>query len=175
MKQNKEFFLFMGLWIIGLLLAALIEVDFNCLQNMPMFIVSSLTAVGTCGVTILSVFPYKHSDKLRVVLYNREYDGQLMLKVINKTEHHIRLGYSNLPMSHSDNVALWWKKEEKQTLENARSIIFDANSILVLPPKSCLFFELNMEIFSGYPIKDIVMQVCTNTGYKCNVENFVEC
>lgn len=169
MKQNKMFFLFMILLSVGVLLSARLLYN-NTESIWPGFIVSALTAFGTCGVTILSVFPYKHKDKLSAKLYKRTSDGRVMLKVINKTDHTIRLGASNLPLPHNDNFLLWWKPGEELSLENARPIW--SNGVgLEIPPYDCVFFDFLPDELDGISTKDIIMQVRTNTGYKCNVKN----
>lgn len=169
MKQNKMFYLFMVLLIIGILFSAILLCR-DDESKWPVFIVSALAALGTCGVTILSIFPYKYQDKLNAVLYRRESDGQIMLKVINKTDHTVRLGASNLPLPHPDNFILWWKPGEELSLENARTEWIDGNA-LEIPPYDCAFFLLEANMFKGVSVKNVIMQIRTNTGYKCMVEN----
>lgn len=169
MKQNKIFYMFMQILIIGILVSAILL----CKEDKPnwsMFIVSALTAVGTCGVTILSIFPYKHQDKLSARLYRRPADKKIMLQVINKTDHTVRLGASNLPLPHPDNFILCWKPGEEPDLENACPIWSEGVG-LEIPPYDCVFFDFLPEFFDGIPAKDIIMQVRTNTGYKCIVKN----
>lgn len=169
MKQNKMFYMFLFMLIAGILFAAILMCKQEE-QNWPLFIVYSLTALGTCGVTILSVFPYKHKDKLSARLYRRTSDGHVMLKVINKTDHTIRLGASNLPLPHDDNFLLWWKPGDELCLENAHPMW--SNGIgLEIPPYDCVFFESLPDEFDGVPAKNVIMQVRTNTGYKCDVKN----
>ncbi len=169
MKQNKMFFLFMELLVIGILSSAILLCR-DAESRWPVFIVSALAALGTCGVTILSIFPYKHKDKLNAILYRRGFDNQIMLKVINKTDHPVRLGASNLPLPHEDNFILWWKLGEVQSLENARPIMRSGVG-LVIPPYDCVFFLILPEELEGESPKNIIMQVRTNTGYKCDVKN----
>lgn len=169
MKQNRFLFMFIGILILGVFFAAHLYFKYGLLE-IAKFIVDALTAIGTCGVVILSLFPYKHQDKLSAILYRRLSDGQIMLKVINKTDHSVRLGASNLPFLHYDNFMLWWRPEEEQSLENAIPI-WRGGVGLVIPPHDCVFFCLYPEEFEGVSIKDVRMQIRTNTGYKCDVIN----
>lgn len=169
MKQNRFLFMFIGILILGVFFAAHLYFKYGLLE-IAKFIVDALTAIGTCGVVILSLFPYKHQDKLSAILYRRLSDGQIMLKVINKTDHSVRLGASNLPMPHDDNFILLWLPSDPKTLDYAIPVWTQGGG-LVIPPNDCVFYLLNDKQFEGILIKDVRMQIRTNTGYKCDVIN----
>ncbi len=168
MRQNKFLFLFMEGLILGILVAVHMYVT-SGLQNAAQFILSALTAIGTCGVMILSIFPYKYSDKLSAILYRRFPDDKIMLKIKNETGHSVRLGASNMPIPHEDNFILFWRPGDEKILENAVPIWMQGG--LIIPPYDCVFFMLDELQFDGVPIKNLRMQIRTNTGYRCDVAN----
>jgi len=171
MQKNKMLYIFMGLLVIGILGALMLMVRKNNFHDLPLFIVSALTAFGTCGVMILSIFPYRHSDKLSARLYKRPSDGAIMLKVTNKTGRCVRLGASNLDSPHADNYAVWWEPGVEQTLENAHNICSMDGDVLVIPPYDSYFHQIDIGVFNGYPTNQIRLKVRTNTGYRCLAKN----
>lgn len=137
------------------------------------FILSALTALGTCGVVCLTVCPYKPQDKLSAVLYYEpEYEPNVYkVKITNKTNHTICLGLRKNETPYRDNVFLWWPDGVAKIYERAVPIWSRKGDVLSIPPNSCSFYRLDKRMFINENSKNIRMQVQTNTGYKCDVVN----
>ena len=54
------------LGILGLVvvIATALQLKYAPIENLGIFIVTAMAALGTCGVTIFSVFPYLPKDRL---------------------------------------------------------------------------------------------------------------
>ncbi len=173
MKRNGMLFMYLLLLLLLVLVATWLNM--NCHKDAANFILSALTAVGTCGVVCFNVFPYKPQDKLSASLYYEPDDNPdvYKIKVINKSDHTISLGLRKDYAPYPDNVFLWWPNGVEKTYEKARTIWSREGDVLSIPPKSSTFYFIDKGAFAGVVVGKITMQVQTNTGYKCDVENLL--
>lgn len=136
------------------------------------FIVTTLTAIGTCGVTILTVFPFTPADKLRSEIYRRTPDGTIIIKITNLTKHTIYLGsdrHSTLPCP--EDYAMWWPSDGICAPDNANSIYAEPFDNLAVPPQSSIFYSIDERIFNDCDIKKIKIQIRTSSGARFDVTN----
>lgn len=171
MKRNGVLIMYLLLLVLLILIAAWLKIHQH--PEAAKFILSALTALGTCGVVCLTVWPYKPQDKLSAVLYYEPEDNPNIykIKVINETNHTVCLGLRKDYTPYPDNLFLWWPKGVEQTYENARTIWYGPEFVFSIPPKSEAFYFIDKNKFANIDVKNIRMQVQTNTGYKCDVVN----
>lgn len=173
MKRNGVLFICFQFLILCILCAAWLKL--NGCSEMSDFILMALTASGTCGVVFLTIMPYKPQDKLSAVLYYEPEDDPNIykIKIINKTNHTICLGLRKDYAPYPDNLFLWWPKEIEKTYEKARTIWYGQDVVFSIPPKNVAFYRLQKSWFENVDMKNVKMQVLTNTGYKCDVVNML--
>ncbi|MBR4625864.1 MAG: hypothetical protein IKO56_10065 [Alphaproteobacteria bacterium] len=170
MKRNGVLIMYLLLLVLLILIAAWLKMHQH--PEAAKFILSALTALGTCGVVFLTVWPYKPQDKLSAVLYNEPDDPLFYrIKVTNQTDHTICLGLRKDYTPYPDNIFLWWPTGVDKIYEKAVSLWSVEGDILSIPPKCSAFYHVDKRIFAKENIKNIRMQVQTNTGYKCDVVN----
>lgn len=170
MKRNGLLVMCVLLLVQAVLFAAWLRMHQH--PEASKFILSALTAFGTCGVVFLTVMPYKPQDKLSAILYNEPGDPNFFrIKITNKTNHTICLGLRKDYTPYPDNIFLWWPTGVDKIYEKAVSLWSVEGDILSIPPKCSAFYHVDKRIFAKENIKNIRMQVQTNTGYKCDVVN----
>ena len=54
--------------LLCVIIAGILHVRYGDMGELGMFVVTAMTALGTCGVIILSLFPYVPRDKLEATL-----------------------------------------------------------------------------------------------------------
>ncbi|MBP9999495.1 MAG: hypothetical protein KBT14_02230 [Proteobacteria bacterium] len=140
-------------------------------QDIGMFIIMALTALGTCGVTILNVFPYHHTDKLASELYYRK-DGQIMLRIKNETNHTVFIGSDKHSMScFREDYAIWWPSQQMNSFDDAYMLYTNPGDNLAIPPKMVIYYPIDEQEFMGYELSKIKMLVRTSEGSRCWVKN----
>lgn len=166
--RNFAFYLFLILIILAIRYA---WINLGPEQDLGMFIVMSLTALGTCCVTILNVFPYCHKDRLKAELYYRK-DGLIMLKIKNKTNHIVYIGNDKHSMSefHED-YAIWWPDKNMNDFDDACLLYTNPGDNLAIPPKMTIYYPINEEEFAGVDVSKINMLIRTSNGDRCWVKN----
>lgn len=137
-----------------------------------MFIVTVLTAIGTCGVTILNIFPFRHRDKIEAeVIFKKK---MILIIIKNKTNHTIYMGADKHAFcKYPENYGLWWPNEKQFLipLNNPRHLLTNPGDNLAVPPRSTIFYVINPRIFGKNPLDKLKIQVMTSSGYKFDVKN----
>lgn len=171
MKRNGWLIIYLFMLVLCVIAAACFK-WYNH-PEIAKFILSAMTALGTCGVVCLTICPYKPQDKLSAVLYYEPEDNPNIykIKVMNETNHTVCLGLRKDYAPYPDNLFLWWPDGVEKIYERAVPIWSKKGDVLSVPPKSCTFYRLDKRIFENQNIKNIRLQVQTNTGYKCDVVN----
>lgn len=146
---------------------------FGQIDTIGVFIVTALAALGTCGVTILSVFPYQHKDKLDAVLCKRKKTMYIM--IYSKCNHTVYLGSDKYHTAkYFDAYALWWPKKQKQTELNSRQLYVRPGDNMAVPPRSTIGYVINPKVFGKRNLDDVVIQVMTSNGYRIPVRNILK-
>lgn len=170
MKRNGLLVMCVLLLVQAVLFAAWLRMHQH--PEASKFILSALTAFGTCGVVFLTVMPYKPQDKLSAILYNEPGDPNFFrIKITNKTNHTICLGLRKEYSPYPDNIFIWWPKGVEKTYEKGVSLWSREGDILSIPPQCSAFYPIEKRIFADEEQQNIRLQVQTNTGYKCDVVN----
>ena len=139
-----------------------------------MFIVTAMTALGTCGVTILSLFPYVPKDDLAPELYVRE-DGVMMLRIRNKTGHTTYIGSDKRDTAlFREDYAFWYPENAETIFDNGHALYTNPGDNLAVPPYLSIYYPIDKTIFGGHDITKIKMQVRTSSGYIFDVKNNVK-
>ena len=168
--RNRALFIFFTVLIVLTAIAVSFHLEYGNKENMGLFLVTALTAIGTCGVTILNVFPYKHKDKLEAVLYRTK--KEIRLDITNKGNHRIYLGSDEYPISEcGDSYAVCWPANEKRTSENTRAFFAYPGDNLTIPARSTIWFPINPKVFGRYKPNKLKIQVLTSSGYRFDVIN----
>lgn len=134
-----------ALILILVILTALFMYRYESCSKLAEFIILTMTAIGTCGVTILTIYPYEHRDILSCELYRNKHNNCIFLKVSNKTNHTIYLGSDgNSQNQHPDNFLLIWPDSDpKENPDNAVPIWSQNGDNLIVPPHDTIFFPMN--------------------------------
>lgn len=140
-------------------------------QDVGMFIIMSLTALGTCCVTILNVFPYHHKDRLEAELYYGK-NKQIILRIKNKTNHTVYIGSDKHSMSDfNEDYAVWWPNKNMDDFEDSHMLYTNPGDNLAIPPKLSIYYPINKKEFMGCDLAKIKMLIHTSEGYRCLVKN----
>ena len=170
MKRNGWLIIYLFVLVLGVITAACFKWCNH--PEIAKFILSAMTALGTCGVVCLTICPYKPQDKLSAILYNEPGDPNFFrIKITNKTNHTICLGLRKEYSPYPDNIFIWWPKGVEKTYEKGVSLWSGEGDILSIPPQSSAFYPIDKRIFANEEQQNIRLQVQTNTGYKCDVVN----
>lgn len=166
--KNLTFYLFLALILAAIGYA---WTNLGQEQDLGVFIIMSLTALGTCCVSVLSVFPYRHKDKLEAELYYGK-NRQITLKIKNKTNHTVYIGSDKHSMSgFNEDYAIWWPNKNMDDFENAHMLYTNPGDNLAIPPKLVIYYPINKKEFKGVNVKEIKMLVHTSEGDRCWVTN----
>lgn len=153
--------------IVGI--ALFFQIMYSDRSTLGMFIVTAMAALGTCGVTILNIFPYIPKDKLTAVLCYR--NKKLWILVTNHTNHTVYLGMDKYPIAeYPDAFALWWKTNKNCNELNSNPILTNPGDNVAIPPKVTVGYPINHKIFRKNDLNKIKIVVCTSSGYRINVE-----
>ena len=137
--------------------------------NLGIFIVTSMAALGTCGVTILNLFPYVPKDKLEAVLCWRK--KTLLIMVTSKSNHTIYLGMDKYHTAeYEDSYALWWPNDKNCTEFNSRPIFTTPGDNVAVPPRVTVGYPINPKIFGKNDLNKIKIVVCTSSGYRIGIK-----
>lgn len=152
--------------------AAYCHIRFGHTDTIGMFIVTAMAALGTCGVTILNVFPYRHKDKLEAVLCKRK--KKLYIMIYSKCNHTVYLGSDKYHTAeYFDAYALWWPKSKEYTEFNSRALYVNPGDNMAVPPRSTIGYPVNAKIFGKHDINKITIQIMTSNGYRITVKNIL--
>jgi len=167
--RNITFFVIFSI-LIALAIAAMgFQLCYGNKDNLGIFLVTALTAIGTCGVTILSIFPYEHKDKLESVVYF--WKNSIRLKITNKTNHITYLGTDKYATSkYYDAYARWWSTE-KCNPDDGNDLLANPGDNLAIPPKSSIYYLISPKIFGRNKLSKLKIQVLTSSGYRFDVKN----
>lgn len=150
--------------------AAYFHIHFGHLDTIGMFIVTALAALGTCGVTILSVFPYTPRDKLEAVLCKRK--GKLYIMIYSKCNHTVYLGSDKYHTAeYVDAYALWWPAESDKTEFESNHLYVNPGDNMAVPPRGTIGYPVNQKVFGKHDLNKITIQIMTSSGYRIPVKN----
>lgn len=153
------------------MVATYCQIKFGQSGDVGLFIVTALTALGTCGVTILSLFPYIPKDRLSPDLYMRK-DGVVMLRIFNKTNHTVYIGSDKHDTACcSEDYAFWYPEDAEINFDNAKILYTKPGDNLAIPPHLSIYYPIDRRIFGGHNLTKIRMQIRTSSGYVFNVNN----
>ncbi len=138
--------------------------------NLGMFIVTAMTALGTCGVTIFSVFPYVPRDRLYAELRLRKNKMHIMIR--NKGNHTVYLGSDKYHTAEGwDCYALWWNDKNNCTEQNSKPIYCRPGDNLAVPSRATIGYPINPKVFGKKDLNRVYIQVLTSSGYRIEVKN----
>lgn len=158
--------------ILGLIiaLAVFFQLRYASMANLGAFIVTAMAALGTCGVTIFSVFPYVPKDRLEASLCRRKKAMYIMIR--NKGNHTVYLGTDKYHTAEEfDPFALWWPTNTNCTEKNSCQIEAKPGDNMAVPPHGTIGFPINQKIFGKRDLNKIKIQVLTSSGYRIDVKN----
>lgn len=136
------------------------------------FIVTAMAALGTCGVTVFSVFPYIPRDRLEATLCCRRKTMYIM--ICNKSNHTVYLGTDKYHTTEEfDPYALWWPTKNNCTEKNSRQIFAHPGDNMAVPPHATIGFPVNPKIFGKHNLDKIKIQVLTSSGFRIDVKNTI--
>lgn len=142
-------------------------------NNLGMFIVTAMTALGTCGVTILTIFPYVPRDKLNAYLCKRKKTMYIM--IYNRGNHTVYLGTDKYHTAEEfDPYALWWSTKYNCTETNSRQLYAQPGDNMAVPPRGTIGFPVNPKVFGKKDLNKIYIQVLTSSGYRIEVKNMLK-
>jgi len=168
--KNKILLAGFSILIILVIIATVFHIQYATRDTFGIFIVTALAAMGTCGVTILNVFPYEHKDKLEPVIYFRKKD--IYLKITNKTNHRIYIGYDKYPYSkYADNYGVWWPTNTECTSDNATPLYAKPGDNLTISPKGSIYYQIDPQIFGRNDLSKLKIQIFTTSGDRFDVKN----
>ena len=166
--RNFTFYLFL---ILILLAIGYAWKNLGPEQDFGMFLITSLTALGTCCVTVLNIFPYYHKDRLDAELYYGK-NKQITLKIKNKTNHTVYIGSDNHSMSFfSEDYAIWWPNKDMDDFEDAHMLYTNPGDNLAIPPNLVIYYPIDKKEFKGVDVTKIKMLVHTSKGDRYWVKN----
>lgn len=172
MRNITAIILFVTL-ICVVAVAAYFHIRFGQMDSIGMFIVTAMAALGTCGVTILNVFPYRHKDKLEAVLCKRK--KKLYIMIYSKCNHTVYLGSDKYHTAeYFDAYALWWPPNKACTEFNSRQLYVNPGDNMAVPPRSTIGYPVNAKIFGKHDINKITIQIMTSNGYRIPVRSILE-
>jgi len=167
--RNKALYIFFIVLIALVAIAAYFHFHYANKDSIGIFIVTALAAIGTCGVTILTVFPYEPRDNLDAEVSFRK-NKQIWLTIENKTNHTIYLGSDNYSISdYGEDYAVWWVGEKKEN--NLKHLFVSQGDNLAITPKGKIYYIIDRKVFSKNPLDKIQIQIRTSSVYRFNVKN----
>lgn len=159
-----------GALVIIVLAALCLQVLFGDNNTLGMFVVTAMAALGTCGVTILNVFPYVPKDKLKAVLCERK--GKLCIVIYSKSNHTIYLSSDKYHTAeYVDAYAVWWPSGVKCTEFNSNHLYANLGDNMAVPPHAVIGYQINPKVFGNNNVHKIRIQVMTSSGYCIDVQN----
>jgi len=165
--------MFFVLLIALIVIAAVFQLCYGNKDNFGIFLVTALTAIGTCGVTILNVFPYEHKDKLEAKIYY--YKKGIRLAIDNKSNHPVYLGTDDYSTSdYHELLFRWWPTDKDYDFEhpdNGRDYFAQPGANLVIPPRSSIWFPITPKPFGKNNLSNLKIRIFTSSGYKFDVQN----
>ena len=168
--RNTTLFITFFVLIFLTLIAASLQWYYGNNDNWGMFVVTALTAIGTCGVTILNVFPYEKKDKLEAVIYF--WKNGIRLTITNKTNHTIYLGTDRYAVpQHFQDYARWWPTDKKCNPDDGGRLWAKPGDNLAVPPRSSICSPINPKVFGKNELSKLKIQVLTSSGYRFDVKN----
>lgn len=168
--RNIQAIVIFGVLLAIVLIAFCLQVQFGNNNSLGMFIVTAMAAIGTCGVTILNVFPYVPKDKLEAILCKRK--GKLCIMIYSKSNHMIYLGSDKYHTAeYVDSYALWWPEGVECTEFNSNHIYVNPGDNLALQPHGTIGYPINPKVFGKHDINKVKIQITTSNGYRIDVQN----
>ena len=168
--KNKILFTVFSILIVMVVIATILHVQYATKDTFGIFFVTALTALGTCGVTILNVFPYEPKDKVKSVIYFSKKD--IHLRITNKTNHRIYIGYDKYPYSpYPDNYGVWWPTDTNCTPDNATPLYAKPGDNLTISPKGSIYYQIDRSIFKRNKLSKLKIQIFTTSGDRFDVKN----
>lgn len=171
--RNIKTFLIFGILIIIVALAMWFQWHYGEPADTGMFVVTAMTALGTCGVTLLTVFPYVPRDKLRAYLCKRKKTMYIM--IYNRGNHTVYLGTDRYHTAEEfDPYALWWPNKNNCTEFNSRQLYAHPGDNMAVPPRGTIGFPVSQKTFGKNDLNKIKIQVLTSSGYRIEVKNMLK-
>lgn len=161
--------------ILGLvvIIATVFQLKYAPIENLGAFIVTAMAALGTCGVTIFSVFPYLPKDRLEATLCRRKKTMYIM--IYNKGNHTVYLGSDKYHTAEEyDPYALWWPTKNNCTEKNSRQIYAHPGDNMAVPPHGTIGFPVSPKVFGKHDLNKIRIQVLTSSGFRIEVKNTID-
>lgn len=164
MRNIKAILIFFVLMVF-IALAAWFHWHYGEPASTGMFIVTAMTALGTCGVTILTVFPYVPRDRLEAALCLRK--NKMHLKIYNKGNHTVYLGSDKYHTAeYSDCYALWWSDKNNCTEKNSKPIYCLPGDNMAVPPHTTIGYPISPKVFGKKDLNKIKIEVLTSSGFR---------
>ena len=158
--------------LLCVIIAWILHVRYGDMGELGMFVVTAMTALGTCGVIILSLFPYVPRDKLEATLCIRKKKMCIMIR--NKGNHTVYLGSDKYHTAETwDCYALWWSNKDNCTAKNSKPIFAAPGDNMAVPPRGTIGFPIGKNIFGKIDLNKIKIQVLTSSGFRIDVKNEV--
>lgn len=168
--RNLSAIIIFGVLLIIVAVATVFQIKLGDSANLGMFIVTAMAALGTCGVTILSVFPFCHKDRLEAILCKRR--GKLFIMIYSKSNHMIYHGADKYHTAeYVDAYALWWPTDKNCNEFNSRHLYAKPGDIMVVQPRGTIGYPVNPKVFGKHDINKIKIQITTSNGYRIDVQN----
>lgn len=169
MRNITAISIFIGLATI-VAIASICQFLYADNSEIGMFIVTAMAALGTCGVTIFSVFPYVPKDRLEATLCKRGKGTWIMIH--NKGNHTVYLGSDKYHTAeYWDAYALWWPNSHNCTEKNSRHLYVKPGDNMAIPPKATIGYKISLKTFGNHNINNIFIQIMTSSGYRIKVIN----
>lgn len=155
--------------VLVVVIAMALQLKYAPIDTLGAFIVTAMAALGTCGVTIFSVFPYLPKDRLEATLCRRKKTMYIM--IYNKGNHTVYLGSDKYHTAEEyDPYALWWPSKNNCTEKNSRQIEARPGDNMAVPPRGTIGFPINPKIFGKHDLNKIKIQVLTSSGFRIDVK-----
>lgn len=168
--RNLSAIIIFGVLLLIVAVATVFQIKLGDSANLGMFIVTAMAALGTCGVTILSVFPFTHKDRLEAILCKRK--GKLYIMIYSKCNHTVYLGYDKYHTAeYVDAYALWWATSGEKTEYNSKHLYVQPGDNMAVPPRGIIGYKINPKVFRNHDINKITIQIMTSNGYRIPVKN----
>lgn len=168
MRNLSAILIFMGLAAV-VAIAAVRQYLYAEVPEWGMFIVTAMAALGTCGVTIFSVFPYVPADRLEAKLCKRS--KGIWIMIYNKGNHTVYLGVDKYHTAeYWDAYAVWWPDNTNCTEKNSKHPYVKPGDNVAISPKATIGYKLPKSPFGQHDINKVFIQVMTSSRYRIDVQ-----
>ncbi|MDR1695452.1 MAG: hypothetical protein LBR69_02310 [Endomicrobium sp.] len=168
--RNIKTGIFFFVLILLALIAFYLQLSYGNKDDLGIFIVTALTAIGTCGVTVLNVFPYEHKEKVKAVIYF--FKNEIRLTIENKTNRVVYLGTDKYSVSEYPEVyAKWWPSDKNYNPDDKHDLAAKPGDNLAIPPRGRIYYTIDQSIFKGNVLSKLKFEILTSSGNRHVVRN----